>query len=221
MKRSELPLYKELERTEKEAVKRIARQHGWRQSSYIEWKTESGYFLCLDIGIYGYVLQDICLKIKPLFIDDLWWDVFNLPSNKSAPKSLRGLGAFAIPAPMIAEYKLIDPDHALNYSEDSIKSILQVVFQKIDKDIQAFLSKHPDPELFCPEDGGEYGWISPIYTLTMDLHAGKYNQVEERIQDFRNRRISSVYGSVNSSLESRDAFDYFLDWCHRYSKKNQ
>ena len=218
MKRSELPLYKDLEKTEKAIVKRIARQFGWRQSDYIEWKIESGYFICLDIGLYGYVLREIELTIKPLYIDDLWWDVFNLSNNKNGPKSLRGLGAFAVSAPQIAKYVVLNPDRALDYSTEAIESIVQDVFQRIEKDISAFLTKYPDPELFCPEDGGEYGRISPIYTLTMDLHAGRYSRVIDRIKDYNDKGISSGFCSVDSlTMKERDAFDFFIDWCQRHS----
>ena len=217
MKRSELPLYKDLEKTEKEILKRIARQYGWRQSDYIEWRIESGYFICLDVGLYGYVLREIELTIKPLYIDDLWWDVFNLSENKKRPKSLRGLGAFAVSAPQIAKYEVLNPDKALEYSPEAIESILQDLFLRIDKDISVFLTKNPDPELFCPEDGGEYGRISPIYTLTMDLHAGRYSRVIDRIRDYNNKGISSGICSVDSStMTERDAFDFFLEWCHRH-----
>ena len=217
MKRSELPLYKELEKTEKAVLKKIACRHGWRQRDFIEWRIEAGYFLCLSVPTINYVLSSITLEIKPLFIDDLWWDVFNMSSNKNEPKSLRGIGIFAVKAPKIAEYDVLDYDHALDYSQASIESKLEDVFQAIDKDIQAFLSKHPNPELFCPKDGGEYGRIDPIYTLTMDLHAGKFDQVEERIRDYRSRGISSGLLSMDSSRKTRDAFDFFIDWCHSHS----
>ena len=88
MKRLELPLYRELEKKEKTILRRVARQYGWRLSSYIGWKIESGYFICLDIDILGYVLSEISLRIKPLFIDDLWWDVFDMPSNKMGNDTL-------------------------------------------------------------------------------------------------------------------------------------
>jgi len=218
MKRSELPLYKELEKTEKAVLKKIACQHGWRQRDFIEWRIEAGYFLCLSVPTINYVLSSITLEIKPLFIDDLWWDVFNMSSNKNEPMSLRGIGCFAVRAPRIAKYDVLDPNHALDYSQASIENKLEDVFKSIDKDIQVFLAKHPDPELFCPEDGGEYGWISPIYTLTMDLHAGKFKQVEERIQGYRSRGVSSGYCTQGPSREVRDAYDYFIDWCHRHSE---
>ena len=136
MKRSELPLYKELEKTEKAVLKKIACQHGWRQRDFIEWRIEAGYFLCLRVPTINYVLSSITLEIKPLFIDDLWWDVFNMSSNKNEPKSLRGTGAFAVNAPTIAKYDVFDFDNALDYSQASIESKLEEVFQAIDKDIQ-------------------------------------------------------------------------------------
>ena len=146
----ELPLYRELEKKEKTILKSVARQYSWRLSSYIGWKIESGYFICLDIDILGYVLSEISLRIKPLFIDDLWWDVFDMPSNKNEPKSLRGLGAFAVSAPLIAEYSVLDRNHALDYSPEEIESTLNDVFQRIDKDIQTFSCINEKSANLCP-----------------------------------------------------------------------
>ena len=68
---------------------------------------------------------------------------------------------------------------------------------------EAFFAKHPNPDNFCPEDGGEYGRMDPIYTLTMDVHAGKYAQAEERIMDFRSRGMSSGLMKRHYSIIAR------------------
>ena len=67
----------------------------------------------------------------------------------------------------------------------------------------SFFAKHPNPDNFCPEDGGEYGRMDPIYTLTMDVHAGKYAQAEERIMDFRSRGMSSGLMKRHYSIIAR------------------
>lgn len=81
---------------------------------------------------------------------------------------------------------------------------------------EVFFAKHPNPDNFCPEDGGEYGRMDPIYTLTMDVHAGKYAQAEERIMDFRSRGMSSGCCRSSSTNGTKDAYDFFLDWCQKY-----
>lgn len=41
--------------------------YGFRQSSYINFKVEDGYFFCLKFMNYG-----VRLTVKPVYADDLW-----------------------------------------------------------------------------------------------------------------------------------------------------
>lgn len=47
----------------------VSRKYGFRQSSYINFKVEDGYFFCV------YFLTDVRLTVKSMYADDLWWDI--------------------------------------------------------------------------------------------------------------------------------------------------
>ena len=41
-------------------------------------------------------------------------------------------------------------------------------------------------------------------------------EVEERIKDYRSRGVSSGFRKSSSTKGEKDAYDYFLDWCHNH-----
>lgn len=62
-----------------DARRGVSRKNGFRQSSYINFKVEDGYFFCL------YFLTDVRLTVKPMYADDLWWDIWESTENKNEP----------------------------------------------------------------------------------------------------------------------------------------
>lgn len=80
----------ELRKLSDSARRKVSRNFGFRQSGYINWIVKDGYFFCLQhLGF-----ANVFLDVKPMYADDLWWDIFNLSENKKCPISLRGTGAF-------------------------------------------------------------------------------------------------------------------------------
>ena len=77
------------------AIKNHAKQFGYKKIDFFAYKKYKEYFItiCFNSGdseVTGSV------RIKPFFIDDVFWDVFDISSNKNAPMSLRANGAFAL-----------------------------------------------------------------------------------------------------------------------------
>jgi hypothetical protein len=69
---------KEFNKIEDSIRREVCRNFGFRQRSHINWKTESGYFFCL----FHLSTTDAFLTVKPLYADDLWWNIFNAEDNK-------------------------------------------------------------------------------------------------------------------------------------------
>ena len=46
-------------------------------------------------------------RVKPLWLDDLFWDLFDMASNKDEPLSLRAIGAFSVYGATIYEDKTV------------------------------------------------------------------------------------------------------------------
>lgn len=52
-----------------DARRSVSRKYGFRQSFYINFKVDGGYFFCLS-----FLTDEARLTVKPLYADDLWWD---------------------------------------------------------------------------------------------------------------------------------------------------
>ena len=94
--------------TDKEYIKIVAdvrrsvsRKYGFRQSSYINFKVDGGYFFCLS-----FLTDEARLTVKPMYADDLWWDIWDASENKKEPISLRGTGAYSLSGQVLATYDI-------------------------------------------------------------------------------------------------------------------
>ena len=65
---------KEFNKGINESRKMIGKQFGFRRNGYISYKVVNDYFFC----IFHCVDSEVTLKVKPMYLDDLWWDVFQM-----------------------------------------------------------------------------------------------------------------------------------------------
>ncbi len=132
--------------------KNVSKKYRWKQSSCINWKVEGGYYFYL---VHLNCYSEATLYVKPLYIDDLWWDVFEMSSNKKEPMSLRGNGTFSLDGVKIlktpdlfdirtnergAEYEL---EKIQKYSNEDIGILFEKTFYLVVK-----LSENVVPNLF-------------------------------------------------------------------------
>ena len=199
----------------------VSKKFGWKQSSFINWKVEGGYYFYLEhLNCYS----EATLYVKPLYIDDLWWDVFEMSSNKKAPMSLRGNGTFSLDGVKIlktpdlfdirtnergAEYEL---EKIQKYSNEDIEKIWDDVFQQIEDEVKRFLKENPDPDSYFPEEEKCHEY----YMLITYLHAGDRQKVLDKIAEFRAipNRIKSRLGAFYDG-KTRDGLDFIEAWCLR------
>ena len=207
---------------EKYHVKSNDKKFGWKQSSFINWKVEGGYYFYLEhLNCYS----EATLYVKPLYIDDLWWDVFEMSSNKKEPMSLRGNGAFALDGVRImetpdlfdirtnergAEYEL---EKIQKYSNEDIEKIWDNVFRQFDDEVKRFLKENPDPDSYFPEEEKCHEY----YMLITYLHAGDRQKVLDKIAEFRATpgRIRSPMKRSFDDGKTRDGLDFIEAWCLR------
>ena len=195
----------------------VSKKFGWKQSSFINWKVEGGYYFYLEhLNCYS----EATLYVKPLYIDDLWWDVFEMSSNKKAPMSLRGLdGVKILKTPDLfdirtnergAEYEL---EKIQKYSDEDIEKIWDNVFRRFNDEVQRFLKENPDPDSYFP--GEEH--CHAYYALITYLHAGDKQKVLDKIAEFRatSGRIRSPMKRSFDDGKSRDGLDFIEAWCLR------
>ncbi|MBR3072932.1 tetratricopeptide repeat protein [Fibrobacter sp.] len=199
----------------------VSKKFGWKQSSFINWKVEGGYYFYLEhLNCYS----EATLYVKPLYIDDLWWDVFEMSSNKKAPMSLRGNGTFSLDGVKIlktpdlfdirtnergAEYEL---EKIQKYSNEDIEKIWDNVFRQFDDEVKRFLKENPDPDSYFPEEEKCHEY----YMLITYLHAGDRQKVLDKIAEFRAipNRIKTRLGASYDG-KTRDGLDFIEAWCLR------
>jgi len=211
--------WSELDKKDTLIRKSVSKKYGWKQSSYINWKVEGGYYFYLEhINCYS----EATLYVKPLYIDDLWWDVFEMPDNKKARMSLRGKGTFSLDGVKIlktpdlfdirAEESEYELEKIQKYSDEAIEKIWDDVFQQFDDEIQRFLKENPDPDSYFPEEEKCHGY----YTLITYLHAGDRQKVLDKIAEFRATpgRIGSPMARVDKDGNTRDGLDFIEAWCN-------
>lgn len=90
---------KEFKKGINECRKIVGNQFGFKKSGYVSYKIVNGYFFY----IHHLVDTSVDLRVKPLYADDLWFDIFQIPESKK-PLSLRGNGAFALSGELIGEF---------------------------------------------------------------------------------------------------------------------
>ena len=219
--------YKGLEKLDDNTRRQVGREFGFRQNSYINWKVEQGYFFCLEHLIaYHLANTTTILTVKPLYADDLWWEIFDCQECLKAPMSLRGVGAFAVPSQTISDYGAIAQKiFAENIDENSAEEldvIWHEIFEAVASDIERFLQENPDPDRFVPDESRvslNYGGLLSLMALI------RQGREEEAVAIIRERQgkgecCGLVAGAVDDDEEDEDGYDFILKWCREKRGKS-
>lgn len=196
MKRTELMKISAIER------RKISKTYGFRQSGHINWTVESGYFFYIQ----SLRLEDVTLMVKPIYVDDLWWEIFGIAENKNAPMSLRGTGAFSVFGKMIATYGFLS-GNIEQYSRHDIEAIWPEIFNSVKNDIAQFLQSNPDVDAYMPDKEEYSGGDNLMYFMTL-LHNGKKEEVVRMIKAFKSECHHCLFRS-----DGMDSYDFILKWC--------
>lgn len=194
----------ELRKLSDSARRKVSRNLGFRQSGYINRIVKDGYFFCLQhLGF-----ASVYLEAKPMYADDLWWDIFNLSENKKCPTSLRGIGAFSIHAAQLKEYAFLN-ECAEENNEEELSKKWQNIFCLAVQDIENFLRNHPNADTFIPNKNCNYDADKLLYFITL-LHNGRKNEVVQAIKELKAKGHSCQFCDWASGM---DSYDFILKWC--------
>lgn len=203
---------KEFEKGINNSRKIVGSRFGFKKSGYVSYKVVDGYFF------YILHLVDTCvyLEVKPLYADDLWWDIFETPDNKK-PLSLRGRGAFALSGERIGEYQTFEGDWK-NYTEQDFEKIWTSVFNKIEAQIAEFLSQNPSADQYMPPERYRGGNVSLLYLMTL-LHNNKESEVIDLVSEaLKNNRSSEMSKWTNGKIV--DGYSFILKYANSLIKQN-
>lgn len=184
-----------------DARRSVSRKYGFRQSSYINFKVEGGYFFCLF-----FLTGEARLTVKPLYADDLWWDIWGATDNKKEPLSLRGTGAYTLSGQVLATYEIKDTT-----DKSKLESQFEQWFNDVTAEITKFIADNPDADTFYPDESKmEHDPDRLLYLMAL-IHNGKEEIALEIIKDARKNKHRCEFQSGMFS----DSYTYIRRWCNR------
>ena len=137
-------------------LKQMARGTGWRSAQTYLFREHEGWLVYIDTHVSLLKLSSAAnLRIKPLGIDPIFWDIVSLPENNSLPTSFRIFGAWTCSVPVVHEAQ-IPPDcsnpetiadYVLRWSSMQLRDIN---FQWTTSRFLSFLQSHPRQKEAAP-----------------------------------------------------------------------
>ena len=184
-----------------DARRSVSRKYGFRQSSYINFKIEEGYFFCLY-----FLNNEVRLTVKPMYADELWWDIWGASENKKEPLSLRGTGAYSLSGQILASYQIEETTDG-----SKLTNICEEIFHNATVEISKFLTTNPDVDSFFPDESKmEHDPDRLLYLITL-IHNGREDKALEIIKEARQDKHSCMFQSGMFS----DSYTYIQRWCNR------
>lgn len=184
-----------------DARRSISRKYGFRQSSYINFTVESGYFFCLY-----FMTGDVRLTVKPMYADDLWWNIWDASDNKKEPLSLRGIGAYSLSGQVLSSYEITKVA-----AKSELIDIIEGIFQNAKDAISKFLTANPDANTFFPDESKMDNDPDRLLHLMTLIHNGKEEDALAIIKEARKNKHRCIF---QSGLFS-DSYTYIRRWCNR------
>ncbi len=174
MTREQQRKLRELNRHLSQFLKETVKTHGLKKKDYMVWGKRGDMYFSLLIDLRekdGHCFCTSLEKIKPLWMDDLFWDIMDMPENKKEPLSLRCIGAFAI-------YGMTYYECRQELTEWSMEELEQCVEAYIGH-FQDTVSRGTIEDYYSVFDSKGYqGNIQEILAL---IHHQKYQEAGERI----------------------------------------
>ena len=141
---------REIETIANDIRRAVSKTYKYKQSGYINWKIEGGYFFCLNAALlYDRKTHFICpvLEVKPVYMDDMYWKIIYPHREMKLPDSRRGNGQLSYLAENIWEEWTPKTLHT-EFSPEELERTMTDIFVKSEREIEAFLQKYPHPDLF-------------------------------------------------------------------------
>lgn len=181
----------------------VSRKYGFRQSSYINFKVDGGYFFCLS-----FLTDEARLTVKPMYADDLWWDIWGATENKKEPLSLRGTGAYSLSGQVLATYEIKDTT-----DKSKLESQFEQLFNDATAEIAKFIAGNPDADIFYPDESKMDHDPDRLLYLMALIHNDKKEEALSLIKEARKNKHRCVFQSGMFS----DSYTYISRWCKRKS----
>lgn len=199
--------FKEIEKIANNIRKTISKTYGFKQSGYINWKIKDGYFIYLDTL---HIIKTE-LKIKPVYLDDLYWKIIYPHKKTKFPDSLRGNGQLSYLSEKIWE-EWFPKNLKTDFSSEQYEQIITDVFHKAETEINSFLQKYPQPIFFGQYmiDNNRSSILSEVLVLINDKKFQEASQLA-RICIKKEPHVLNSYKMEDMTIKSE--YEFILEYC--------
>ncbi len=145
------------------------------------------------------------INVKPYILDDLFWEIFEIESNKKAPMSLRANGAYVAPSIKL-EVVMIK----VNPEEDLEKRCKEFI-DDFERKIETFLKKVHDVESYFDfvEANHEYKYNEFLFIL-LEIQLGNYLKAKEMLDTEIAAKKHGGFSAGNKSI-----YQFAKEYCIR------
>lgn len=112
------------------------KKYGWKKRDFMIWLKRDGLIFSLHLSVgenYGKCFLSGTGTVKPLWADDILWDILGMEENKKQPLSLRSIGAFTLHGAELygRKYELVEWEQfELESAVEKMAAEFQVVVEK-------------------------------------------------------------------------------------------
>lgn len=198
--REEQRKLRELKKALPKMLQNKIKQYKFKKTDYAIWFMKDNLFFTFlpHIGVpddgkcYCWASENI----KPLWLDDLFWEIFQMESNKSAPLSLRATGAFAVRGSELFEGKTELAKWSIDELDHHIDECLEHFYTSVQRcTIDDFYNNLNMP-----------GYHSELRNALSLIYRQQYQQVLDCVDDRESGGFINVDLSINEAM---------IEYCRR------
>jgi len=211
LKREKQKKIKELENSILKTVKANLKPYGFKTKGYKIWCVQNDLFFTMMLSI-STSNEDGCnfythIRAKPMYADDLFWDIMDMRSNKRKPLSLRAIGVFALFGAPVTCIRTKMETLEISELEELVKKALGTLYALLQqikgKEIDWFYAQEKKQLCYYQDDA---------LRVMMLLHHGKYTETMEYIHN-------SDSGNGDFVNEGKSLYERVSLYCKRKNKQ--
>jgi hypothetical protein len=121
LNRDEIKRRKELAKATMKILKTSARSRNWRVSQNSLFRDHDGWFVEIQVNIWAAQPKTATImRVKPMALDPIFWDIVVAPDNRKQPLSFRAFGSWSCPMPPASEAAISEADGAAEPIADAV-----------------------------------------------------------------------------------------------------
>lgn len=196
MTREQQRKFKELNKSVNEILAEEVKKYHFKKKSGNAWYNKGELFFSLSSNITqidGHCYCSSLEQVKPLYLDDLFWDIVGASSNKKEPMSLRCVGAWTVQGAVVFQEKR----EIITWERDELQTCIADYMDHFNQTVQSSTMDDYRQLLEQP------GWHGDIRRLVELLHEDKYREAKAYIKTMEHddfqvgsigfRKLAQVY----------------------------